>query len=231
MSPPPDLARLRLCIITDDQPRASDALVRVVAEAVRGGATLVQYREKSASPARVFADLSALAGVCRPAAVPVLVNARILESLEEPVPADGVHVQHDNLGRLPDLLKRLETAGPPLVGYSAHATDEARSAFGQGADFVTLSPVFETPSKAGILRPLGLDGFGAGCRALSPRPVMALGGIGGSSAARVMEAGACGIAVMRGVFSAPDPRAAAAALRRIVDSGAAARPAGRPAGA
>ena len=111
----------------------------------------------------------------------------------------------------------------PLIGYSAHSLAEAQGAFASGAHFVTMSPVFDTPSKRGILSPCGTAILGEARRTLEGRPVVALGGISLRNAPAVLEAGADGIAVMRAVMGAPDPFAAAKELRECVENSLRAR--------
>lgn len=106
--------------------------------------------------------------------------------------ADGVHLPVDGL---PVAVTR-EILGPSgLVGRSTHSLDEVRAARDEGADYVLFGPVFETPSKAGILEPRGLDLLAAAV-AIGP-PVLALGGIGGSHAPALAGTGAWGIAGIR----------------------------------
>jgi thiamine-phosphate pyrophosphorylase len=100
-----------------------------------------------------------------------------------------------------------------LIGYSAHDRPGAAAAAAE-ADYVTLSPVFASPSKPGYGPALGLDGLRAACRQLSV-PVIALGGVTAANAGACMEAGAAGVAVMGEVMRAEDP---ARTLRRLLDA-------------
>lgn len=114
--------------------------------------------------------------------------------------ADGVHVQ--SLEAIATARMRL---GPDaLVGYSAHSGAEAVAAGGAGADYVLLSPIFETPSKPGYGPPLGLDQLSRACREARV-PILALAGVTPERAPECMAAGAAGIAVMGGIMGAADP--------------------------
>jgi thiamine-phosphate pyrophosphorylase len=96
-----------------------------------------------------------------------------------------------------------------LIGQSAHNQDDVRRAAGEGAGYVTLSPIFLTDSKPGYGPALGLDAL----RVPSPSPVLALGGVGISNAADCIAAGAAGIAVMGEAMRALDPQAFMVGLR------------------
>ncbi len=99
-----------------------------------------------------------------------------------------------------------------LLGASAHTLEEAMAAAAAGADYVTLSPVFESASKPGYGPALGPAGLGALVARLKV-PVIALGGIGAANAGACLAAGAAGVAVMGAVMAAADP---AAAARRLI---------------
>jgi thiamine-phosphate diphosphorylase len=118
--------------------------------------------------------------------------------------ADGVHLGFRSLApaELPAFARGL------AVGLSAHAGDEP--AAWAGADYLVFGPVRDTPSKRGILEPVGIDGLAAGVRAAG-RPVWALGGIEPADVAPCLDAGARGVAVLRGILGARDPGGAAAA--------------------
>ena len=100
-----------------------------------------------------------------------------------------------------------------LVGRSTHDDAELARAHDEGVDYVTFGPVFDTPSKRGILRPRGLDGL---ARAVSRTslPVLGLGGISADHAPDVRATGVFGIAAIRAILGAHDPAAATAALSR-----------------
>lgn len=238
----------RLILITDDAGRSAGQIRAVVREAIAGGVTAVHLREKRASGRQIESLLRKLAPVCRAAGVPLLLNGSLIGRLDPPIDADGVHFgagsiraesglgQESRSGvplRLPsgfDFHRAAEAAlgagersRPLLVGYSAHSIEEARTVLGRGADYVTLSPVFETPSKAGLLAPVG-TGLIAVARTLLPRAVLVgLGGIDEANAGEVIRAGADGVAVIRAIMSSTDPRSAARRLRAQIDAALAAR--------
>jgi thiamine-phosphate pyrophosphorylase len=104
-----------------------------------------------------------------------------------------------------------------VAGYSAHDASEVALMTGRGVDFVTLSPVFETPSKAGILEPCGVGEITRARAKVAGAVVVGLGGIDGTNCRPVIRAGADGIAVMRAIMGSTNPEAAARELRDAVD--------------
>jgi thiamine-phosphate pyrophosphorylase len=184
-----------------------DELCDIVSRAIEGGVTAVQFREKSATPQFCTKAAARLWEICRRGAVPLIINADVLArcpSLE----GDGVH--HNARTFVP------REAAKGVVGYSAHRLEEAQSAFAAGADFCTISPVYDTPTKQGVLPAVGLQELRRWRAYLSGQTLVALGGIDATNAAAVIHAGADGIAVMRAIMEAEDPMAAAQMLRAAV---------------
>ena len=205
-----------LYVITDDKPsRSATDLVAIVCDAIAGGANLIQFRERSLSPQDLPSFITPLSAACRAAGVPLLLNSAVCKKLREPVTADGIHLQARLLDQISELIQRVITAPDkkPLLGFSAHSVAELTEALQRThLDFATLSPIYPTPSKEGILPPAGLKIL-SGCRAALPGfPAIALGGIDRSRAADCISSGAMGVAVMRAVMSAPSPRQAAREL-------------------
>ena len=177
------------------------ALVRSVEACLAGGAALIQYRAKQASPALALEQARRLAGACRAARVPLIVNDSVELALA--AGADGVH-----LGREDGLAREARAAFPGgIIGVSCY--DEplrAREASEAGADYVAVGSLFASATKPGAKR-ASLETIAAAKR-ISGLPVAAIGGITLDNAARVVAAGADLLAVIAAVFDAPDVRAA-----------------------
>lgn len=203
--------RLRLYLITDDRGRSRVELARIVEAGIAGGVTAVQYREKSASALDVRTVVAHLSSLCEERDVLFLLNGDLLCHVP------GCPRVHLNRRHLQGEISWPDTA--QTIGYSAHGIGDARAAEARGVDFVTLSPVFDTPSKTGILEPIGIPMIRSGATALPGMPVVGLGGIDFSNAAAVVRAGAAGVAVMRAIMDAPDPEGAARKLREAVELG------------
>jgi thiamine-phosphate pyrophosphorylase len=183
----------------------------VVAAAIRGGVSIVQYREKNASTLRMIEEAGALCRLCRAAGVPFIVNDRIDVALA--VDADGVHVGQDDM---PAALARRLLGTKKILGVSAGSTEEAIKAVEDGADYIGASPVFSTPTKTDAPPPLGIEGLRAMTGAVAI-PVVAIGGINAGNAAAMKEAGAAGIAVVSAIVAAEDVEEAARRLRAILE--------------
>ncbi len=179
--------------------------------AIQGGADVIQLREKGASTREWIETGRALVALAREHDVRLIVNDRVDVAIA--CDAHGVHLgRHD----LPILLAR-EMLGPDrVIGGSANSIEEAIAAERAGADYVGIGPVRPTSSKedAGDLVPLD------DLRALVAKleiPIIAIGGIGPESAAEIMGTGVRGLAVIHAVNDAPDPTAATAGLRAIME--------------
>ncbi len=200
-----------LCLVTDSLLSRGRSSLEVVAAAIRGGVTMVQYREKGGTTRAMVEEARALLGLCRSRGVPLIVNDRA--DIAIAVGADGLHVGQDDM---PAALARRLIGGSMILGVSAGSPEEARRAAEDGADYVGASPIYSTPTKPDAAAPMGLDGLRA-LVASAGVPIVAIGGVNEGNAAAVLEAGAAGIAVVSAIVSAVDVAAAARSLRRIAD--------------
>jgi len=173
------------------------------------GVRLIQYRNKSAS-ARQYLDSSrALAEALRPHGVTFMVNDR--PDVAFLAGANGVHVGQDDL----DVEQARRVAGPGmLVGVSTHTLEQFERAAASSADYIAVGPIFATSSKANPDPVVGLD-FVRKARAITDKPIAAIGGISLERAASVIEAGADSVAVISGILSAPNP---AQRARQYIDT-------------
>ncbi|MEX8517542.1 MAG: thiamine phosphate synthase [Leptothrix sp. (in: b-proteobacteria)] len=205
-----DPARLALYLVTDSQLCAGRALLDVVAAAVQGGVSCVQLREKALETRPFVERARALKALLQPLGVPLIINDRLDVALA--CEADGVHVGQSDMPV--ELLRRhLPDA---IVGLSVETLVQARSV-PDGVDYLGVSPVFATPTKLDTAPALGLAGLRA-IHALSPLPLVAIGGIHADNARAVLAAGACGLAVVSAICAAADPQAAARELKILLDA-------------
>jgi thiamine-phosphate pyrophosphorylase len=205
------LAALRLHLVTDAVLCGPRGVEAVVAAAVRGGATCVQLREKQLDTRPFVERARALKALLAQLGVPLIINDRLDVALA--VGADGVHVGQSDLP--PEDVRRLMPHA--LIGLSVESPEQVRAAANMRVDYLGVSPVFSTPSKQDTAPALGLEGLRA-MRALTDLPLIAIGGIDLNNAEQVLAAGAYGLAVVRSLCAAPDPAAAAQALRQLTDS-------------
>jgi thiamine-phosphate pyrophosphorylase len=181
-------------------------LLKAVEQALLGGVPAVQLREKDLSACELFELAVGMRTLTRRYGARLLINDRVDVALA--AEADGVHLGHHSLP-VENVRKLL---GPEkLIGVSTHRLEQILPAARGGADFITFSPIFHTPSKAGYGPPQGIERLRSACRT-SPIPVFALGGIQLEKLDGIGAAGAHGIALISGIQSAADPCSAARAL-------------------
>jgi thiamine-phosphate pyrophosphorylase len=212
---------LRLYGIVDPERTGGRDLAALVREAVAGGATLIQYRDKLAETRLMVERARALRSALAGSGVPLLINDRVDVALA--AGADGVHLGQDDMD--PADARRLlgETA---IIGLTIKTAEQADAAAHQAVDYTCIGGVFGTASKNNPAPPVGLDGLAriaARVRRATPAPVGAIAGIDASTAAAVIGAGVDGVAIISALFMAESPRAEAERLRGIVDAALATR--------
>jgi thiamine-phosphate pyrophosphorylase len=187
-----------LYLVTDTALSRGRSNRSIVEAAIRGGVTMVQYRDKTASTLRMIEEAAELRDVCRAAGVPFIVNDRVDVALA--VDADGVHVGQDDM---PAPLARRLIGNGKILGVSVENIGQALRALADGADYVGASPVFSTPTKLDAPSPMGLEGLRSVAKAV-PIPVVAIGGINEGNAEAILDCGAAGLAVVSAIVSADD---------------------------
>ena len=184
---------------------------KLIAEAVAGGATIVQLRGKRWVD-REFLDMGLKAvRITRPKKVPLIINDRVDIALA--CTADGVHLGQ---GDMPLGCARKILGHDRMIGISAANVEDAEAAEKGGADYIGAGPIFSTLSKNNIGPLLGLKGLRE-IRAKVSIPLLAIGGISAANAADVTAAGADGVAVISAITHARDPRKAAADINESIE--------------
>jgi len=199
----------RICLVTDRSLANGRSLADLVAGAVKGGVTMVQLREKTASTRAFIEEARALKRLLAPLHVPLVVNDRIDVALA--AGADGAHVGQNDM---PVAFVRQLLGPAAIVGLSISELAEVRSVDVELADYLGVGPVFAQSTKLDAKPPLGLEVL-AKIRRASRKPIVAIGGVSAANAGAVWSAGADGIAVVSAIMGAEDPMAAAAGLRQI----------------
>lgn len=215
---PPLRCDQTLYFVADVGVAAGRDLPSIVRDAVRGGAGMVQYRDKSDATA---AEKEALARLLRDAVREASPDAAFLvnddPALAVLVDADGVHVGQDDAA----LAEARTVVGEKgIVGVSCGTAEEAEDAIAGGADYLGVGAVFETKSKPDAGEPLGLGGLARIVRAVGRRvPVVAIGGINMGNVGGCGVAGADGVAVISTIVKSGDPKLEAESLyRRFEDA-------------
>lgn len=196
----------RLCLVTDPGARLDP--VALALAAARGGATIVQLRNKTADDAAITAMARAMKAVLAPFGVPLIVNDRVAAA--RAAGADGVHVGQ---GDMPAAQARAIMGPGAIIGLSIETAAQLADADWDALDYIGVGPVRATPTKPDHAAPIGMDGLAA-IAAAAPRPVIAIGGVGAGDARAIRGAGAAGMAVVSAICAAPDPQAAARALTK-----------------
>ena len=202
---------LRLYAVTDRTWAAdSAALLRQIEDAIDGGATMVQLREKHLDEASFLAEAEAFVSLCRRKGAISIINDNVEIAVK--TGADGVHVGQSDLeaGRVRALL------GPDkLIGVSAHNVEEALAAQAAGADYLGTGAAFVTGTKTDA-KPISKDTIRAICAAVDI-PVVAIGGITRENILELEGCGLDGVAVVSALFAQENVKAAAEELLALSD--------------
>ena len=201
----------RLYAVTDRAWAADEEdFFHQIEAAVRGGAAIVQLREKRLEDDAFLAEARRFAALCRELGAVSIINDR--PDIALAAGADGVHVGQDDLaaGRARALL------GPgKLLGVSAHSRTEALRARAAGADYLGVGAAFATGTKADA-RPISRETIWAVTAAVDI-PVVAIGGVSRENILELRGLGLAGVAVVSGIFGQKHPEAAARELRALVE--------------
>lgn len=195
-------------LVTDEGCLQGRALLDCVREALDGGVTLVQYRAKTASSAKMYAEALQLKALCDSFKVPLIINDRL--DIAMAVGAAGVHLGQDDL---PCAAARKILGENYIIGVSAHNPAEAKAALQSGADYLGCGAVFGTATKADVKK-LGTEGLTAICREKG-LPVVGIGGVTADNYSEVRAAGADGAAIVSGILAQPDISATVRAIARV----------------
>jgi thiamine-phosphate pyrophosphorylase len=208
---------LRLNVIVDPERAGGHQLADLAARCARGGATLVQLRDKHSETRALIEQARAIKQALSPFAVPFVVNDRVDVAMV--AGADGVHLGQDDMA-VEDARQFL---GPrAIIGLSVKSIEEAEAARLDLVDYVGSGGVYATASKQQKNAPIGPAGLARIIAVLRRRapdlPVCGIAGIDASNAAEVIAAGGDGVAVISALSLVSDPEAAARQLREIIDA-------------
>lgn len=195
-TPPHSLSGLY--IILDPSVRPARPLTDVLRAAAEAGASLFQYRNKTASMKEAYGEALALRQAAAQAGVLFIVNDRC--DLALAVDADGVHLGQEDLPL--DLARKVMGPGK-VIGISTHNPDQVREATNGKPDYLGFGPIFKPGSKQDHDPVVGLEGLRT-IRSLTALPVFAIGGIQIDQVSEVMQAGADGVAVISAILKVPD---------------------------
>lgn len=197
-----------LYVCTDRQLMSSRTMEESVEQAIRGGATVIQLRDKDASGRELYETAKKLKEITAHYHVPLIINDRV--DIAVAVDAEGVHLGQSDM---PASAARKLLGADRIIGVSAARTEEALLAQAEGADYLGVGAMFTTSTKTNT-RPVTIEQLKE-IRAAVDIPIVAIGGIGRENAGQLKATGINGIAVVSAVIAQPDIKAAAEEMKRI----------------
>lgn len=202
---------LKLYLVTDRSwLKGGQTLESCVEQAILGGVTLVQLREKNMSDEEFTENARKMLAVCRKHGVPLIINDRA--DIAAKVGADGVHVGLDDMSVKE---ARRILGNEKIIGATAHNVREALAGESDGADYLGVGAVFGSSTKSDA-KPLEMSELRAVCEAVKI-PVCAIGGINRSNISRLCGSGIKGAAVISGILAEDDILSAASDMKLLCE--------------
>ena len=186
-----------LYVVTNRHQTAQRPLHSVLQETLRAGTQFFQLREKDLDTRQLLSLAKNIQSeTCQHDAL-LLINDRA--DIAKAIGANGVHLRSDSL---PIRQVRQFLGSQAVIGKSTHTLDEVLAAEADGADFLVLGPIYETPSKKSYGPPLGLESLKTACQQCAI-PIYAIGGINPERTKAVKNVGAYGVAVISAILESP----------------------------
>ena len=199
----------RLLVVTDRHQTNGRPLVSLLQRVLAVAAPAIQLRERDLSAGELVALAREVQAVTASPGSQLLINDRIDVALA--LEGVGVHLRSNSL---PVPVARQLLGAGRLLGVSVHGVAEAMQAESQGADYIVLGPIYETPSKQMFGPPLGIHTLEKAC-SLVRIPIIGIGGVTASRAREMRRAGAFGAAVITAILGADDVESA---TRELLDA-------------
>jgi len=199
----------RLLLVTDRHQTNGRPLVPLLQRVLTDVAPAIQLRERDLSARELVTLAREVQAVTASRRSQLLINDRIDVALA--LEGVGVHLRSNSL---PVSVARQMLGAQRLLGISVHAVEEVLSAQSEGADYIVLGPIYETPSKQMFGPPLGIHALEKACR-LVRIPIIGIGGVTAARAREMRRAGAFGVAVITAVLGAADVESA---TRELLDA-------------
>jgi thiamine-phosphate pyrophosphorylase len=201
-----------LYLVTDRVLCGNKPLEEVVMQAVEGGASYVQLREKEISTRYFVEEALKIMKLLRPYKIPLIINDRVDVALA--CGADGVHIGQEDM---PYEIVRKLMGRKAIIGLSVETWEDVVMSQKLDVSYIGVSPVFATPTKTDTKGAWGLEGL-VRIKAFSKHPLVAIGGINESNIKDVIKAGARCAAVVSAICGSPNPEAAARRINEIINS-------------
>ncbi|MHC4320974.1 MAG: thiamine phosphate synthase [Planctomycetota bacterium] len=187
-------------ILITDRKVCGKKLTGIVEQAIEGGVGTIQLREKDLSTSDLYSLAKEIREITKRQGANLIINDRV--DIAIAVDADGVHLGWQSLEI--DMVRRM-IGRDKVIGFSAHSLEEAERAENSGADYITISPIFDTVNKDYFIKPLGVAEIGKAKEQINI-PVIALGGINENNVNSVLKNGADGIAVISAILLSDSPK-------------------------
>ena len=198
-------------LVTDHRDKTDEEFLNIIEEAIRGGTTIVQLREKTASTKDFYQLALKVKEITRKYDVPLLINDRI--DIAIAIDSEGVHIGQDDM---PADIAREIIGDDKILGVSASTVEEAKKAQMDGADYIGSGAVFPTSTKDdadSVSKPQLKEIVDS-----IDIPVVAIGGITLENANTLKDTGIAGFSVVSAIMSAKDPKEASQKLKEIYHS-------------
>lgn len=205
-----DKKYMLLYAVTDRSWVGEKTLYRQVEEALRGGVTCVQLREKEMNYEDFLHEAEEIHALCRQYGVPFIVNDNVEVAVA--CSAEGVHVGQKDMAA-GDVRRRVGDG--MILGVSVHTVEEAREAVRNGADYLGLGAVFPTNTKTDVDQ-MSDETLRAICDAVDI-PIVAIGGINRSNIGKLSGSGVDGVALVSAIFSAVNIESTCRELRKLAE--------------
>lgn len=188
------------------------SLEQAVEQAILGGVSLVQLREKESSTREFYRKAKIIKEITEKYKVPLIINDRVDIALA--IDADGVHLGQNDL---PIIEARGILGRDKIIGATVRSAEQALQAVKEGADYLGIGATYPTKSKTDVSKILGIKGVKE-IASLVDIPKVAIGGINSTNLREVLTTGVNGVAVISGILKGEDIRKSAEELKHILDS-------------
>lgn len=201
---------LLLYAVTDRSWLGNRTLTEQVEEALKGGATIIQLREKDLDDNAFLEEAKQIQKICRQYQAKLIINDNVLVAMK--MNADGIHIGQKDMS-MQDAKAMIDE--DKILGVSVQTVEQAMYAEQMGADYLGVGAVFPTTSKSDA-DAVSYEMLQSICRAVNI-PVVAIGGIGVHNISKLADSGIAGVAVISAIFAAPDIRLATAELKKLAE--------------
>ncbi|MGF1709397.1 thiamine phosphate synthase [Vibrio kagoshimensis] len=199
-----------LYLVTDDQ-QDLDTLRFVIEQAVQGGVTMVQIREKHGDVRAFIERAQAVKAILANTDVPLIINDRVDVALA--VDADGVHLGQSDM---PATVARQLIGPNKILGLSIENEQQLEESNSLPIDYIGLSAIFSTPTKTNTKKHWGIEGLEMALKA-TQLPIVGIGGINESNIPQLSQTGVHGLALVSAICHAEDPKSASEHLLSLIE--------------